>query len=82
MDKAAFYFELDQLLELPPGSVQGDQALKRVRHWDSLAVVSFIVLAGTKYGVSLEPNQVGVCETVNDLARCIEDQQKKDRSTD
>jgi len=76
MDRSTLYIEIDDLLQLPKGTIRGDQALKKVRHWDSLAVISFIVLANERYGVSLVPNEVGACQTVEDLALTIEKHQK------
>ena len=76
MNKAAFYLELEELLQLPQGTLRGDQLLKKIRYWDSHAAVSFIVLADNKYGVSLQPKRVGACETVDDLALSIEERQK------
>ena len=76
MDRPAFYLALEELLELSQGTIRGDEPLKKVRGWDSFAVVSVIVLADDKYGVRLKPDRVGACETIDDLARSIEESQK------
>jgi acyl carrier protein len=77
MDKTEFYSELEELLQMPQGSIRGDLQLNKVSHWDSLALVSFIVLAETKYGVPLKPIQVEKSETVADLIVFIETHQFK-----
>jgi acyl carrier protein len=74
MDKTAFYLELEELLELPKGALKGTQSLESVDEWDSLAVLSFIALADSKYGVMLQPKKIEGCKVVDDLALLIEEQ--------
>jgi acyl carrier protein len=77
MDRNAFYSELDELLELPKGTTRPEQLLDKLPEWDSLAVISLIALADSKYNVSLEPKRIGACKTVQDLALHIEEQEEK-----
>ena len=77
MDKTSFYLELEEMLELPKGTLRGDQMLDKLAEWDSLAVISFIVLADSKYGVILQPKRLETCETVDDLALSIEEHEKR-----
>ena len=76
MEKMAFYSELEQMLELQKGTLRGDQSLSDMAEWDSLAVISFIALADSKYSVILQGKSVEACKTVDDLALLIGDQQK------
>jgi len=64
---------LDELFELPPGSLTGQEALADLEGWGSMAVVSFMALADEHYGVTLSPRQFGNCVTVNDLLALIGD---------
>jgi acyl carrier protein len=77
MDRTALYSQIEQLLQLPAGTVTGDQPLKKIRRWDSFAVISFFVMVQETYGVALKPAHVMACLTVDDLAAAIE-QQKED----
>jgi acyl carrier protein len=76
MDRAALYLDIEQLLQLPAGTISGDQLLKKVPRWDSFAVVSFIVMAQNAYGVALKPDRIMACETFDSLAIAIEEQRK------
>jgi acyl carrier protein len=59
--------EFQEILELPPGSLQGGERLSDLEQWDSLAMMSFIALANEKCGVTLSPRQLLGCQTVDDL---------------
>ena len=68
MDKAEFFKEMDELLELPAGTLKGQEQLSDLDAWDSLAVLSFIVLLDEKYGVTAATKQIVACKTMDDLA--------------
>jgi acyl carrier protein len=65
----AFLIQLDELLELPVGTLKGDEKLEDLEHWDSLAMVSFIALADEHCNIRLSPRQFVTCNTVSDLVR-------------
>ncbi len=73
MDHNTFYCRLDDLLELAPGTVQGSNALDELQAWDSLAVVSFIAMVDSQYGVSLVVKAITACRTAHDLATLVEE---------
>jgi acyl carrier protein len=64
-----FLSQMDEILGLPAGTVQGHQKLEELENWDSTALVSFIVLAETHSSVSISPDQIVSCSTVADLLR-------------
>jgi acyl carrier protein len=68
MDKVAFFAHMDELLELPAGTLRGPEELSSVEEWDSLAVLSFIALLDETYGVTVAPKQIVACKTMDDLA--------------
>jgi acyl carrier protein len=67
MNHDEFLSEFQEILELPPGSLQGSEPLSDLEQWDSLAMMSFIALASEKCGVTLSPRQLLGCQTVDDL---------------
>ena len=67
MDQAVFFAQLDEILELPPGTLKGPELLSDLENWDSLALMSFISLMSDQYQVTLSPRQISSCETVSDL---------------
>lgn len=67
MTKADFLRELDEMLELAPGTLSGDEALADVDGWDSLAVISFIALVDEKLNLVVEGEKLARAKTVADL---------------
>jgi acyl carrier protein len=76
MDKKTFYCKLDELLELPPGTVQGSAELAAIEAWDSLTLLDFIAMADSQYGVSLPGKAIAECRTADDLATLVEESQR------
>jgi acyl carrier protein len=68
MKRQEFLSAMDNLLELPAGTLTGAEPLDDVENWTSLAMVEYIALADTN-DVKLTPRQIRDCETVDDLAR-------------
>jgi acyl carrier protein len=64
-----FLLQMDEILGLPAGTVQGHQKLEELENWDSTALISFIVLAESNSNVSVSPDQIVSCSTVADLVR-------------
>ncbi len=75
MDIIAFCAKLDEALDVPPGTVQPGQALDQLEGWDSIAVLAFIAMADTEYGINVPGKEIAECRTVNDLAHLILRQQ-------
>lgn len=73
MDMPQRLLQLDEILELKPGTLKGDEQLADLEQWDSLAMMSFIALA-SEQGVALSPRQFARCNTVNDLLLLAEKQ--------
>lgn len=69
MTREEFLTQLDELLELPAGTLKGDEKLEELERWDSLAMVSFIALADEHCNMRLSPRQFVTCNTVNDLVQ-------------
>ena len=69
LHKENFCRKMDQLLNIPAGSVKEQQELKALKNWDSLTVLEFIVLADTDYSSDLQPADIASCKTVGDLAQ-------------
>jgi acyl carrier protein len=69
MKRQQFLQELDAMLELSAGTLQGPERLEDFLLWDSMAMISFIALADSNNNVRLVPRELGSCETVHDLLR-------------
>jgi len=63
--------DIEELLEMDSGSLKHDTELASLSQWDSLAVVSFLAMADSNYGVAVAPAQVRQCKSVGDLAALL-----------
>ena len=72
MKRVDFYKELDQLLELAPGTVKGSESLEDLQVWDSLAVIGFLAMVDTRFGMVLSTEALAACRTVSDLEALVE----------
>jgi acyl carrier protein len=69
MTKDQFLLEMDNILELPAGTLRGHEKLEELSNWDSTALITLIVLAESNSSVRISPSQVVNCFTVGDLMR-------------
>ena len=66
--RAEFYATIDDILDLPPGTVKGDENLKELpATWDSLAIVSYIAAVNGLFGLVLSGEKVKATKSVADL---------------
>lgn len=50
-----------------PGTLTGNEGLKDLGHWDSIAVVEFLAAADTSFNWSPSAKAVAECKSVADL---------------
>ena len=70
MTRSDFLRELDEMLELEPGTVTDETTLEAV-NFDSLATLSLIALADEKLGLALDPARIAECQAVADLVALV-----------
>jgi len=71
MQAEAFLREIESALELPEGSLKGNESLADIPEWDSLAVISFIALVDEKLGLAVDGEALANAETVGDLLALV-----------
>lgn len=67
MTRNEFLLQMDDILGLPAGTLQGHEKLEDLDNWDSTSLITFIALADSNAGVAVSPAQVVNCTTVADL---------------
>ena len=67
MDKDEFFRLFENLLELEPGLIKGDEKLETIEGWDSLSTISFLGMVDRHYNVTLDVEKVIVSVSVKDL---------------
>jgi len=77
MNVNEFYGKLEELLEVPAASITGATVLKQLEAWDSLAVISFIAMVDTDYGVTLPAKRIASAVTAGDLCALIDEQKRQ-----
>jgi len=73
MNKADFLEQLDHLLELPAGTLTGGESLADFESWDSMAAIDYLALVDERFGLTISPQRLADCRTVNDLVREVGD---------
>ena len=68
MDKKAILLLLDEIVELAPGTLNGNESTKE---WDSIAVIGLIALADEQFGKSLSAAQINAANTVDDIVNLL-----------
>lgn len=69
MTREEFLLEMDEILDLKPGTLRGHEKLEDLKNWDSTALISLITMAETNNSAQISPDQVVGCSTVADLLR-------------
>jgi acyl carrier protein len=69
MTREEFLLEMDEILDLKPGTLRGHEKLEDLKNWDPTALISLITMAGTNNSAQISPDQVVGCSTVADLLR-------------
>lgn len=75
MDKAKFYEQLAKILDV--GEVKGEDMLRDFDAWDSLAALSILAMADSKYGVTIKAEEIRAVGTAEQLAGLVEAKQRK-----
>ena len=69
MTPAEFLQQMDEIMDLPPGTLSANERLADIKNWDSTSLITFIALAESNNGKQVSPGQVVGCTTVADLLR-------------
>ena len=71
VSRVEFLNSLSEILEVPAGSLTGDERLEDLEDWTSMAMVSFIAFAHEHFGKTLSPRLFATCDTVDDLGKLV-----------
>lgn len=72
MTKKEFYLQIDELLELDSGTIQGSEDLSGLPRWDSLAVMGLIAVLDRNFGIRASGERITACRNVADLVALTE----------
>jgi len=74
MDKTEFYQRLAEILDIE--DIKPENVLKEYDQWDSLAILSVLAMADSKYGVTIRADEIRQVVTAADLAALVEAKRK------
>lgn len=73
MTRADFCRKLDSIMELPPGTIKGDERLEALESWDSLSLMAFIAMVDSEFDQRVAGEELARCKTVPDLIALVGD---------
>lgn len=71
MDEKKFITDMEELLEVDGGSLKLTVDLTSLEQWDSLAFVSFLAMADSKFNTKVAPTELRQCKTIGDLMKLV-----------
>ncbi|TWT77779.1 Phosphopantetheine attachment site [Posidoniimonas polymericola] len=74
------YAHLEELFEVDPGTITGQEKLTELPGWSSLMFVSVIAMIDEEYEVSLEPKLIIGCENIKALRLALEETLSRQRA--
>ena len=74
MNNVEFCQKLAEILDIE--EVKPENVLKEFDEWDSLAVLSVLAMADSKYGVTVKAEEIRSVVTAGDLANLVAAKQK------
>jgi acyl carrier protein len=72
MNRQEFLSAVEELIEMDPGTLKGDEVLDSLEGWDSLAVITFIALVDESLGMILEGDKLADTTTMAELMAMVE----------
>lgn len=73
MNKSDFIDLFKTLTEEEDEHFSGEEELREIAAWDSMAVVAFIAAVDEQFGMTLSPKAIIDCSSINDLMGLLGD---------
>ncbi len=74
MDKTRKIEMLAEILDIEKDEIDESMSLSEISEWDSLAILSFIVMMGEEFGKEVSGEEVKNLKTVEDVLNMMEKQ--------
>ena len=71
MNKAEFFVQVAEVLEVEPDGLAGGDVIADVGTWDSLAVISFVAMVDREFDIIIEGERLNGAKTLDDLAALV-----------
>jgi acyl carrier protein len=70
IDETEFFERLATILDIE--EVKPEDVLKEYEQWDSLAILSVLAMADSKYGITIKPEEIRAAVSAADLADLVD----------
>ena len=67
MNRPQFILQLEQTLEVEPGTLREDQKIRDLEHWDSLKLLQILMFAEERLGIEIDEDRLAKCVTFGDV---------------
>lgn len=64
--------KIAEAIGVEPDRVQDDSKSSDLPEWDSMGIMSIMLMLSDHYGITLAPNQAASLQSVQGIAECIE----------
>ena len=72
MSHQRFLELVHEMLELAPDTLNGQENLHEIQAWDSMAVLNFMAMADSEFGLTLAPKEVANAKSLPDLFKLLQ----------
>lgn len=72
MNRKEFLNALEQIMELDPNTLKGDEVLVDMGEWDSISFLSVIAMADEKLDIIIQGDKLENIQKVSDLIALVE----------
>jgi acyl carrier protein len=71
METQTFLHEIEEVVDVDSGSLSGEETLDEIPNWDSLAFLSFLAMADSRFGLKIDPETLRTAKSVSDLCAIL-----------
>lgn len=71
--EAKFLPQLEEILEVQPGTLGSDQEVRHLKHWDSMKLLELVAFADDQLHVEIEADNLAKCVTAGDIIALLTD---------
>ena len=68
-----FVPQLEEVLEMSPGTFREDEEVRNLEHWDSLKLLEILALADEQLNVQVDADHLAKCVTLGDVLKLLKD---------
>lgn len=62
---------IEEVVDVDPGTLRGEELLDELPNWDSLAFLSFLAMADSRFGLKVAPETLRTARSVADLSAIL-----------